>query len=254
MRWAFRSIFATAMLSLSVFAGAPARAQDSISERLLEDHFANVQTGSYLAGDSVAFALDSQRGNFLLRFQGSPEVFVLYVDRASMGGRVMKYDSGETAIQVSVWGGITLYTDAKPGGLPADRTGDVQPFVLPIVSMETMEDTIDGDIQRLYALWHLKLNATTDWNAIDNNAALRALYFDALENAMRGIERLGGMHAAHDALARRVDTVSLVAAGRPAINLSGKTLVVTFNPNAGYAGRASSRAIARGILQLFGLH
>jgi hypothetical protein len=38
---------------------------------------------------------------------------------------------------------------------------------------------------------------------------------------------------------------------RPAIQMNGKTLIVTFNPRQGYTGRASSRAIAFALGKLF---
>jgi Domain of unknown function (DUF4908) len=249
----FRAILANAILCLAIFAGAAAHAQDGLDARLSEDRFANIQTGSYLAGDHVEFALDYQRGNFLLRFQDDPEVFVLYSDRASMGGRVLKYDSGETVIHVTVWGGITLYTDARPGGLPAVRTGDTAPFLLPDVSMSQIDNAAAAESRHLRALHLLRLGFTTDWNAIANNTGLRALYYDAMENAARGFNRFVASAAAREALSKHVNTVWISTAGRPTVNLSGKTLRVTFNPDAGYEGRASSRAIARGLSKLLGV-
>ncbi len=61
---------------------------------------------------------------YLLRFDGGPENFVLYGDRVALGGRELKYDTGALALKISVWGGVTLYTQEAPGGLPATRTGD----------------------------------------------------------------------------------------------------------------------------------
>jgi hypothetical protein len=55
-------------------------------------------------------------------------------------------------------------------------------------------------------------------------------------------------------MSKRVDTVSIMAAPRPKVNIAGHTLQVTFNPGAGYVGRASSRAVARGLMKLFAIH
>jgi hypothetical protein len=251
---AFRKILANAMISLALLFGGAAHAQDSITDMLARQRFGAIEAGSYLAGDTVGFAIQNLGTNFLLRFAGNPETFVLYGDRASMGGRVLKYDDGETAIQVSVWGGVTLYTDAKPGGLPAVRTGDAQPFALANISQGEMQAQVSDEAQHLAYTRKLQIMFNTDWNAIANNAGLRALYYDAMENAVHGIERFTGAAAAREAMAKRVDTVAIVPASRPTVNMAGRTLQVTFNPGAGYVGRASSRAIARGLAKLFGVH
>ena len=67
---------------------------------------------------------------------------------------------------------------------------------------------------------------------------------DAIENVARAVDRLGSSTRWRSALSRRVSEIVLAKGGTPAVKLSGKTLLITFNPNAGYEGRASSRAIA----------
>ncbi len=78
---------------------------------------ATIEPGAYTAGD-VQFTLDRYEDKYLLRVAGDPEVYVLYVDSGSLGGRVLKFDSGAIAIRVAGWGGMTIYTDAKPTACP----------------------------------------------------------------------------------------------------------------------------------------
>jgi hypothetical protein len=47
--------------------------------------------------------------------------------------------------------------------------------------------------------------------------------------------------------------VHLATGGRPTIALVGRTLMVTFVPSKGYAGRASSHGIARALGTLFAI-
>ena len=47
-----------------------------------------------------------------------------------------------------------------------------------------------------------------------------------------------------------IGAISIQTNSRPTIVLSGKTLVVTYNPGRGFEGRASSRAIARALSSL----
>jgi hypothetical protein len=238
--------------ALVAFSGVPVGAQDSIAQRLSMDRLANLQPGNYLAGDHVKFTLDAVGGNFLLRFDGSPEVFVLYADHASLGGRVLKFDSGETAIQVAVWGGLTLYTDAQPGGLPAVRTGDSVSPAPQSLGLSDIQNAAADEAQHLAYTRRLQLSFTADWSSL-NDGATRAYAFDTLENVARGLDRFAASPQGRDALARRVDTVAIaLSGGRPTLSLNGRTLVVTFNPWQGFLGRASSRAIAHSLPVVLG--
>lgn len=238
-------IAAGAVLGLAV--ALAARAQYSETGQLSIDRLAYVEPGAYLAGDSVAFELSVQGDNYLLRFRGSPEVFVLYVDHGSLGGRILKFDSGEIAINVAGWGGMTLYTDAAPQGLPAVRTGDALSPTPPTVSVQDMQNAASDEAESLAYVRRINVQFTADWGALGENPVLRAFAFDTMENTARGIERFCSGGAQREIFAKRVSTVSIVPGSRPTLGLSGKTLVVTFNVNQGYVGRASSRAIARAL-------
>ncbi|HEV2561374.1 MAG TPA: DUF4908 domain-containing protein [Rhizomicrobium sp.] len=240
-----------AAIAVALTLAFPARAQMPLASRLSMEKLGDIESGAYQAGDDVKFTLDSDNGNFLLRFEGDPEVFVLYTDRASMGGRVLKYDSGETALQVAGWGGMTLYTDRDTGGLPAVRTGDSVPPAPPEISLQDMQNAASDEAEHLAYMRGLHLDFTADWNALANDDGLRALCFDAMENTARGIERFTASAAGRQTLAHRVNTVLIARGAKPMVGLKDKTLTATFNPARGYAGRASSRAIARALERVF---
>ncbi len=246
----FLAIAANVAFALAWMSVPAALAQDSVAQRLSVDRLAAIQTGAYLAGDNVRFTLDPAGEEYLLRIEGSPEVFVLYSGHASLGGRVLKYDSGETALRVAGWGDMTLYTDAQPGGLPAVRTGDSIPPSPPNVSLADMQSAANDAGERLAYVRRINLSFTADWNAFADSAGALGFAYDAMENAARAIDRFCVSSAARDALARRVNTVSIQPASHPTIFVNGKTLVATFNPARGFEGRASSRAIARALANL----
>ena len=229
----------------------PLYAQDSLLNRLEGDKLADVQSGAYVAGDNVKFALNWDGANFLLRFDGNPEVFVLYAARSSMGGRELKYDSGDTALQIAGWGGMTLYTDGQPGGLPAVRTGDSVAPSPPNVALGDMQSAASDEGEHLAYMRGLHLSFNADWNALASNSANRTYAFDTMENAVRGIDRFSATVPGREALAHRVDIVMIEPGGKPIVALNARTLVVAFNPSRGYEGRASSRAIARGLGIIF---
>ncbi len=241
-----RLIIAIAALVL-VSATTPLCAQASLSERMSAGRLGDVEPGTYLAADTVKFSLAQDGDNFLLRFDGDPEVFVLYNAHASMGGRELKYDSGETAMQIAGWGGMTLYTDAAPNGLPAVRSGDAAPPSPANVSLGDMQNAAGDEAEHLAYTRGLRLNLTADWGALAANGAMRAYAFDTMENTVRGLDRFSITAWGREALAKRVALVMVVLRGKPTLGLNGKTLVVTFNPEHGYEGRASSRAIARAL-------
>ena len=244
-RFAFAAAFA-----LAFFAGATAHAQAPLSDRLQGEKLADIQSGQYQAGDNVKFSLDGAQGYFLLRFDGDPEVFVLYSDYASLGGRVLKYDSGETALQIAGWGGMTLYTDANPGGLPATRTGDsVEPSLQP-VSLSDMQNATGDESEHLAYMRRINLSFDADWKALAGDDTLRARAFDALENTARGIDRFATTPDGRKALAQRFNRVLIAVGDKPTLSANAKTLIATFNPDRGYRGRASSRAIARALGRL----
>ncbi len=244
-RFAFAAAFALACL-----AGAAVHAQVPLADRLSSEKLADILPGQYQAGDDVKFTLDDATGYFLLRFAGDPEVFVLYSDYASLGGRVLKYDSGETALQIAGWGGMTLYTDAKPGGLPATRTGDSVAPALQSVSLADMQNATDDESEHLAYMRRLNLSFDADWKALADDDALRARAFDALENTARGIDRFATSQDGRKALAQRFTRVLIAVGDKPTLSINAKTLIATFNPDHGYRGRASSRAIARALGRL----
>jgi len=230
-----------------------ATAQESLEDRLNSDRVGYAEPGAYMAGDGIGFALDRYGANYLLRFSGSPEVFVLYEDRASFGGRVLKYDSGETALTVAGWGGLTLYVPQAPGGLPAARTGDSFPPQLQAVSVSDVQGAAADETQHIAYTRRLAVAFGANWAQLGQDGNACALALDTLANAARGLERFSATPQGRDALARRVGALQLAYAERPSITLSGRTLIVTFNPARGYVGRASSRAIARGLGTLLGV-
>jgi hypothetical protein len=244
-----KAAFAVSVGTVLLLAGVRiAHAQTgSLADRLTMDRVGAVQPGSYTAGDKIKFVIDTAGTNYLLRFDGDPEVFAIYVDRISLGGRLLKYDSGETLARVSGWGGITLYTDRNPNGLPAVRSGDGDigpPVATGIEQVETIAATEGA---HLAMLRQLRITFTADWSVLENNLPMRMRALDAMENAERGIERFIKTGGARNEVAEHVNAVTLATSLKPTLSLDAKTLIVTFNPDRGYFGRASSRAIARAL-------
>jgi len=214
--------------------------------------FSDIAPGTYQAGDNLRFSLDRYQNGFLLRFAGQPEVFVLYANFGSLGGRVLQYDNGSIALQVAGWGGMTVYTDDHPDGLPTSRVGDSTPPSLPQISMQQMQNAADDETAHLSYVRGLHIGFLADPNAVSDNG-VRALAFDAMENAARGIDRFTTNSNGRNIFSQRVASVRLQLNDRTFIKITDRVLTVTFNPHTGYAGRASSRAIATALGKMFGI-
>jgi hypothetical protein len=99
----------------------------------------------------------------------------------------------------------------------------------------------------------MRIAFSADWTSLAGDTALRALTFDAMQNAARGVERFTANREARLAFSSRISAVHLGSGSRQTISLSGRTLNVTFVPAKGFAGRASSHAIAHALGELFGI-
>jgi hypothetical protein len=227
----------------------PAFAQ--VSNRLSQQRIGVIALGDFAAGDNIHFSLTHYRGNFLLRIGGDPEVYVLYADYGSLGGRVLRYDSGATAIQVAGWGAMTLYTDAHPDGLPAMRTGDAQAINLASVSQAQLLGAADDEASHLAYVRGVRINFSADWNNLAGDAGLRAQVYDTLDNTARGIARFAANPQGREAFTARIGSVHLQPGKKLVVQISGTALVVTYIPGQGYLGRASSRAIAFALGKMF---
>jgi hypothetical protein len=238
-----------ALIAVLLSAGA-ARPQDQLGVRMMQERIGDVRPGTYSAGEQLKFTLNHYLDRYLLRFLGDSEIYVLTADHASLGGRVLKYDSGATALQVSGWSAITLYTDAQPGGVPAERTGDAAMPAVTFISLTDMQRAAADESAHLDYARGVRIAFLAEWPLLAGDQAVRAFAYDAMQNAARGIERFARSATARAAFAARIDTVQLLASARPLVSLRGKTLDVAYNPEQGFSGRPSSRAIARSLGRL----
>ncbi len=246
MRATYAFLLLASVLTGSVWAG-PALAQDPrdpMSARLSAEKVGDIETGLYRAGDKLDFTLNSYGDRYLLRFADAPESYVLTVERVILGGRILRYDTGATALRVSVWGGMTLYTGEAPGGLPTTRVSDDVPVARAPVTREELAQALADEESHLAYTQSLRLKFSADPAILSASEENRGLAFDALVAVAAGIERLIATPGGHPALTRKFDSVRIVQSDKPGISVSGKTLLVAFTPSAGAAGRASSRQVA----------
>ena len=223
-----------------------------MASRLAADRVSAVQPGLYSAGDQ-SFTLESYgTSKYLLRFSDNPENFVLTMERGSLGAKSLKYDTGATALRVSVWGGMTLYTQDAPQGLPANFQNDVAAPTPLAISANELNTAFGDESSHLVYVENIALKFSADPAILAADPETRGRAFGALVNAATGIERfIAAQPAARQTLTHRINSVKVAEGGKPTIAISGQTLLVSFVPGEGYEGHASSLAIQQDLTKLF---
>jgi len=223
-----------------------------MASRLAAERVSAVQSGLYSTDGKDSFTLQPYgRGKYLLRFTGGNEQFVLTVERGSLGTKWLKYDTGATALRVSVWGGLTLYTRDNPGGVPANRQDDAPPPGVLSVSAAEFQTALNDETSHLAYAQKVPLKFSADPAVLAATPEIRGRAFDALVNAAQGIERfVAQSSSARQSLMKRVNQVKLAEGGKPTISIVGQVLLVSFVPGEGHEGHASSLAIEQELGRL----
>lgn len=240
------------LLAATAVAVAQPDAGPGMASRLHTERVSAVEPGLYSAGDA-GFTLEPYASDkYLLRFTGGNESFVLSAERGSLGARILKYDTGATALRVSVWGGLTLYTLDNPGGIPAVRQGDA-PVPTPLsVSSGELATAFADEAGHLTYVQKIAVKFSADPAVMQADPETRGRAFDALTNAAVGIERfLAALPVARQLFAKRINTVKVAEGGKPTVTIAGNTLLVSFVPGEGHEGHASSLAIQQELARLF---
>ena len=82
----------------------------------------------------MGFVLDRSAPTPLLRYDDSPEIWVLSPQPASHGDVIYKNDVGEPVLRATRLGGMTVFTLAHPGGAPAALVSEA-PALRPVATL-----------------------------------------------------------------------------------------------------------------------
>ena len=111
------------------------------------------------------------------------------MDRGSLGAKLLKYDTGTTALRVSVWGGMTLYTQDAPQGVPATYQGVAPAPDTLAISAGELQTAFSDEASHLTYVQNVALKFSADPAVLAADPETRGRAFDALTNAAMGIER-----------------------------------------------------------------
>lgn len=247
MRLLVSSVIAWALFSGAGFAVA---AQGNPPSRLIGASQPLPRDGTYVADDSLTFMVDRRGESVRLRFGGGDEVFYLSSEAAPMGGRVLKYDTGAVALKVTGWGGVTLYTAAAKGGIPAGYSDMVQNVDLPPISEKDVKPFAAKLAQELSSREDFALGFAADWDLIGKSEVLRALVCDAMRNATYALESVAKTPK-RMLLFDRIHIVRVIPGPKAGVVVQKGILLITIAPEVGLSARPSSLAIARALQAAF---
>lgn len=202
--------------------------------------FAAPPVARYVTEDGDVFTFDRTQPKALLKFDGSFEVWALQPQPAPRGDTIYKNDMGEPVLRATRLGGVTVFTEQRPGGAAAALAGVAQPLKLAIMGPQVLLDRL------------------AQASARASRAARRLIPFEAEANptsapliadaAMVTSEAVVRMTKRSDSrkFLDRILKVELVEGARASAQLdSGGVLEVTVAPPQGLAGRPSSDLIVK---------
>lgn len=191
----------------------------------------------YISETGVRFTFDRSQPLPLVKFDRSPEVWVLRAQPAPRGDILYLNDLGEPILRASRTGGLTVFTNDRPEGLPVALSGAGQ----------TLRMTPLGPQQLLERLAMASTRATRAARRLipfeaDASPASSALTADAAMVAAEAIIRLTRLPDGSRILTA-VERVRLVEGRQARADLRRGVIEITVAPGQGLSGRPSSDRI-----------
>lgn len=239
------ALAAATLTLLCIGAAAPAVAQDaSLKDFLFGDRHGDGRpqappaVARYVSETGEGFILDRTNERTLLRFENSPEVWVLQPQIGPRGDVIYKNDIGQVLLRATRVGGLTLFTGKRPGGSSASLAGASSPIRLKAIGPVDLLKVLVAASARASRLTRHRI--IFDAEATPDSSTLIA---DAAILSVMAIERLS-QRPDGATLTAKIQRVVIVEGTRPAVALRAGTLLIAVTPSLGVAGRPSSERIA----------
>lgn len=243
---AFAAALAVATL-VGVAGPAQAGAADILREGLFglhpttPDRAPTLPIARYVSQEGDTFVLDRSQPRPLLKFDDSPEVWALRPQLAPRGDVLYLNDLGEPVLRATRLGGLTLFTEERPGGSAAALAGGGPPLRLPQMGpQQLLERLAQASAKASHAARRL-----IPFDA-DASPASFSLMADAATIAAEAVARLARRPDAKIALGR-FSKVRLVEGRKASADLQQGVMQITIAPSEGLAGRPSSDRIISAV-------
>lgn len=184
------------------------------------------------------FILDQTTARPLLKFDDSPEVWVLSASRGPRGDMIYSSDLGRPLLRTTRLGGVTVFTPERPDGSAAAPVGSGVPLRLTSVGPAGLyRALLQASARATRAAHHL-----IGFEAPDADPSSDGLIADTATVASEAVVAVSTDMVERSVLGR-VSRVEIVRGARPATSLRGSLVEITITPAMGVAGRPSSQRI-----------
>lgn len=197
--------------------------------------------GRYQPERGEGFVLDQSGTPTLLRFEGSPEVWVLRAQPGPRGDTIYRNDMGQPVLRATKLGGMTLFTLDNPDGSAVAYDGEAGSLRLPSIMSASVlfQHMYQASVRSSHAAQRVIPFISVD-DATPETASLIADSATVTAEAITRVSRLANGHVT----LTRVVKVLLAKGRKPDAQInSGGALTVFYTPEAGVEGRPSSERI-----------
>ncbi len=193
----------------------------------------------YEMDEGGAFILDRSTPRPLIKFDDSPEIWVLQPAPGPRGDTIYRDDMGQEMLRATKLGGMTVFTQKRPEGSAAALEGPCPLLRIPPLSPAALFNRFyQASVRASRAAQH-EIGFETREDAEPATAALLA------DTAMVTSQALVDVAARPDGrvILGRIADVVIAESDRPSVTLQKGVLTVAIVPPEGIAGRPSSHRI-----------
>ncbi len=233
---------------LMAFAPAPAPASaTSWLGRALAMHFGDrrdpvAAPARYEIDTGGGFILDHGDRGLLLRFDDSPEVWVLTRARGPRGDIIFTDDLGQPLLRTTKFGGVTVFTRRHPDGSAAALAGGAAHLrPTPVSAGQLMQRLLVASVRASHAA-----GRPIAFNANGASAASSSVVADAALIASEAVITFSLTPGGRGVLSR-VSHVDIAPGRRVATAFAGGVIDITVVPKDGLLGRPSSAMVMRAL-------
>lgn len=228
-------LIAATMLS-QAFATAQAQSNPALpAPPSTADAQGSASARHFRMADGRSFVLDRRRDYALLQFEGEEEILSLRIAPGPRGDELLKSDTDQVRLRITVLNGATVYSETDPDGIAAYDDGPaprIQPPTKPTSDLRT-------SLQRLVQGFSRDRGAPI---AFETGPGLDAFSAEAIDAARLAVESLRETDDSAQATSLRVEIAS-----KPSASFREGQLTLRVAPEMGYAGRPSKEALRRAL-------
>ena len=231
-------------VAFGVAGPASAAAADKLREGLFRHRGADVAgppLARYVSEEGRVFILDRTQQVPMLKFEDSPEVWVLAPSPAPRGDVIYRNDMGEPVLRATRVGGYTLFSAERPSGEAVSLAGGGAPLrLLPMSPQAVFERLAQASLRASRAARRPMLFEA------EATPASSALIADAAVVTSLAIMRIAQSGDGRSMLAR-FNRVRFEEGRRASASMKDGVLRIVVAPSDGLAGRPSSKRILKAV-------